>query len=400
MATLATIKEAIADLRTGKPVIVVDDADRENEGDLVLPAEQATPEWVNFMATHCRGLICVAMTDQRLQALGLPPMVSDNTDPYRTDFAVSVNARSGVTTGISAFDRAATIAALVNSHSTPYDLVRPGHVFPLRAKPGGVLQRPGHTEAAVDLATLSGHKPAGVTCEIMSDSGEMARLPELETFAQKHTLKIISIADLIEYRRLQEHIVNQVAGAPIPTKYGKWNVSVFQSAVDDSQYVTLIFGDIYKSKNVLTRLHSECFTGDVLGSQRCDCGEQLHAAMEIISKAGAGIIVYLPQEGRGIGLVNKLNAYLLQDAGLDTAEANRKLGFPVDMRDYGIAAQILRDLGLTTLRLLTNNPKKIHGLESYGLTITERVPLQIKANATNKTYLKTKQTKMGHLLDM
>lgn len=395
---LNTIKEALNDIKRGKPVIVVDDADRENEGDLIIPAQFASTKIVNFMATHARGLICVAMPEERLRALSLPPMVQRNTDPYGTDFAVSVNARHGVETGISAADRAETIRVLIDPKTTPYDLVRPGHVFPLRAKPGGVLQRAGHTEAAVDLPSLAGLTPAGVTCEIMNADGTMARLPQLRVFARKHKLKIVSIADLIAYRKQIDHSVKQLAAAPIPTKHGDWTMLVFQSSADNNQHIALVKGDIYNKKNVLVRVHSECITGDVFGSCRCDCGSQLDKAMQIIDTEGMGVIIYMRQEGRGIGLVNKLNAYLLQDAGLDTAEANRKLGFPVDLRDYGIGAQILSQLGLTTIQLLTNNPKKIVGLQGYGLRIVKQRPLEIQANVHNQLYLQTKKKKMGHTL--
>lgn len=398
MGTLNTISQALKDLKCGKPLIVVDDADRENEGDLFIPAQFATTKIVNFMATHARGLICVALPEERLRALNLPPMVERNTDPYGTDFTVSVNARNNVETGISAADRAETIRVLIDPKTTPYDLVRPGHIFPLRAKPGGVLQRAGHTEAAVDLPRLAGLTPAGVTCEIMNANGTMARLPQLIVFARKHKLKIVSIADLIAYRKHIDHSVKQVAAAPIPTKYGQWTMTVFESAADNNQHIALVRGDVYGKKNVLVRVHSECITGDVFSSLRCDCGDQLKKAMKIIDHHGSGVIVYMRQEGRGIGLVNKLNAYLLQDAGLDTAEANKKLGFPVDLRDYGIGAQILSQLGLTSIQLLTNNPKKIVGVSGYGLKVVKQLPLEIPANPQNERYLRTKKQKMGHTL--
>lgn len=397
---LDSIPAALADMRRGKPVIVVDDANRENEGDIQIPAAKATAKAINFMVKYGRGLVCVALPADRLQALQLNPMVEQNSDPFQTDFAVSVNARVGVSTGISAFDRAATVKALINPKTKPQDLVRPGHVFPLRAKVGGVLQRAGHTEAAVDLAELAGFEPAGVTCEILNDDGTMARLPQLIKFAKQHKLKIISIADLIAYRRKTDHTIQAVANAPIPTAYGDWQLIVFESACDKSQQMALVKGDVAGKRNVFVRVHSECFTGDVLGSQRCDCGEQLHTAMDFINKKGSGVIVYLRQEGRGIGLVNKLHAYLLQDAGLDTVQANAKLGFPADLRDYGTGAQILKSLGLSTIQLLTNNPKKIIALEGFGLKVTKQVPLQTKANRNNKRYLQTKKNKMGHLLDI
>lgn len=398
MGTLNTISQALKDLKHGKPLIVVDDADRENEGDLFIPAQFASTKIVNFMATHARGLICVALPEERLRALNLPPMVERNTDPYGTDFTVSVNARNNVETGISAADRAETIRVLIDPKTTPFDLVRPGHIFPLRAKPGGVLQRAGHTEAAVDLPRLAGLTPAGVTCEIMNVNGTMARLPQLIVFARKHKLKIVSIADLIAYRKQIDHSVKQVAAAPVPTKYGQWTMIVFESAADNNQHIALVKGDVYGKKNVLVRVHSECITGDIFGSLRCDCGDQLEKAMKIIERKGSGVIVYMRQEGRGIGLVNKLNAYLLQDAGLDTAEANKKLGFPVDLRDYGIGAQILSQLGLTSIQLLTNNPKKIVGVSGYGLKVTKQLPLEIPANSQNERYLRTKKQKMGHTL--
>ncbi len=397
---LNTIEEAIKDLQRGKPLIVVDDADRENEGDVFIPAQFATTKVVNFMATHARGLICVALPEERLRALNLPPMVERNTDPYGTDFTVSVNALQNVETGISAADRAETIRVLIDPNTTPFDLVRPGHIFPLRAKPGGVLQRAGHTEAAVDLPRLAGLTPAGVTCEIMNADGTMARMPQLRVFARKHKLKIVSIADLIAYRKQIDHSVKQVAAAPIPTKHGEWTMMVFESAADNNQHIALVKGDVYGKKNVLVRVHSECVTGDVFGSCRCDCGEQLKKAMQIIDQKGLGVIIYMRQEGRGIGLVNKLNAYLLQDAGLDTAEANRKLGFPVDLRDYGIGAQMLSQLGLTSIELLTNNPKKIVGVQGYGLRVVKQRPLEVSANPKNERYLRTKKQKMGHTLSL
>ncbi|MFA6475209.1 MAG: bifunctional 3,4-dihydroxy-2-butanone-4-phosphate synthase/GTP cyclohydrolase II [Patescibacteria group bacterium] len=396
---LATITAALHDLRKGKPVVVVDDASRENEGDVQIPADCITAAWVNFMVKEARGLVCVALPGERLQALELAPMVQNNSDPFQTDFMVSVNARSGVTTGISAFDRAVTIQTLVNAITQPQDLVRPGHVFPLRAKSGGVLQRAGHTEAAVDLARLAGYVPAGVTCEILHPNGTMARLPYLIKFAQKHHFKIISIADLIAYRHKTDHTVQQIAQASIPTHlYGDWQMVLFSSATDQMQHVALVKGDVVGKKNVLVRVHSECFTGDILGSQRCDCGEQLQAALAAINQAGCGVLIYLRQEGRGIGLANKLQAYNLQDHGLDTVEANLKLGFPADLREYGTGAQMLRDLGLTSIQVLTNNPKKIIALDGFGLKVVKQVPLLTKPNRYNKKYLQTKKNKLGHLL--
>lgn len=396
---ISTIEEAIQDIAAGKPVVVIDDADRENEGDLIIAAEYATAEWVNFMLNYCRGLVCIALPPDRAQALGLPPMVESNTDPYGTAFTVSVSARFNVTTGVSAQDRAQTIQTLIDPKTTPYDLVRPGHVFPLRAVSGGVIQRAGHTEAAVDLAKISGCKPAGVTCEITKDDGTMARLPDLQKFAAKHHLRIITIADLIEYRRKSDQLVKQVAVASVPTETGLWNVAVFQSSTDEAEHVALIKGDVYGKSDVLVRVHSECLTGDAFGSQRCDCGNQLALAMKKIEEVGEGVILYLRQEGRGIGLVNKLNAYLLQDTGLDTVEANHKLGFADDLRDYGVGAQILSELGLSSIQLLTNNLRKVVGLEGHGLHISKRVPLQTKSNVHNKKYLQTKKAKLGHLLD-
>lgn len=395
-----TIAAAVKAIKRGKPIVVVDDANRENEGDVQFAASLVTPALVNFMIKEARGLVCVALPHERLQALHLAPMVADNTDPFKTDFTVSVNARFGVTTGISAYDRAQTIKTLIDPKTKPIDLVRPGHVFPLRARAGGVLTRAGHTEAAVDFAALAGLAPAGVTCEIVDRSGKMARLPQLAQFARTHKLPLVTIADLIAYRRKHERCVRQLATASIPTEFGTWQMAVFQSPADDKLHVALVKGDVVGKSNVWVRVHSECFTGDIFGSKRCDCGEQLHAAMRQINEHGSGVILYMRQEGRGIGLVNKLNAYVLQDAGLDTVEANLRLGFPADLREYGVGAQILHALGLSTIQLLTNNPKKIVGLEGFGLRVTKQRPLQTKVNAYNRQYLQTKQKKLGHTLDV
>jgi 3,4-dihydroxy 2-butanone 4-phosphate synthase/GTP cyclohydrolase II len=396
----SNFKAILNDLKRGRPIIVVDDEERENEGDLVVAAEKVTPQIINFLTQQARGLVCVALPEERLDELQLPPMVQHNTDPYGTNFAVSVNARENVHTGISAADRAQTIKVLANPTTTAYDLVKPGHVFPLRAKPGGVLQRAGHTEAAVDLARLAGLTPAGITCEIMNPDGTMARLPQLQRFAKKHHFKIVTIAELIAYRKQREHTVQPMASATIPTKHGQWTMTVFESSLDHVQHIALVKGNVAGKKNVLVRVHSECLTGDVFGSQRCDCGQQLDKAMAEIDQAGEGVLLYLRQEGRGIGLVNKLNAYVLQDTGLDTVEANTKLGFPADLREYGLGAQMLSLLGLTSIKLLTNNPKKLVGLKGYGLKIVKQMPIHIEPNQHNLQYLKTKKKKLGHLLDV
>jgi 3,4-dihydroxy 2-butanone 4-phosphate synthase/GTP cyclohydrolase II len=393
-----SIETVIADLRTGKMVIVVDDADRENEGDLIMAAECVTPAAVNFMAKHGRGLICVPTTTERLKQLGIEQMVVQNADKFRTDFQVSVDAAEGVSTGISAADRARTIRIMADPTAVPDDLVQPGHVFPLRAKPGGVLQRAGHTEAAVDLVKLAGGRPIGVICEIMSDDGSMARLPELKRIAKKHKLKICTIQDLIHYRRTREKLVERVEIVKMPTAYGDFDLYLYKSHLDDHQHIALVKGNVTGKKNVLVRVHSECLTGDVFGSKRCDCGWQLHQAMRQISEAGQGVIVYMRQEGRGIGLGPKIAAYKLQEKGYDTVEANLKLGYGMDLREYGLGAQILVDLGLKTICLLTNNPKKIVGLEGYGLEIVKQIPIRAKANPHNEKYLLTKREKLGHLL--
>ena len=393
-----SIEAVIEDLRHGRMVIVVDDADRENEGDLIMAAEHATPEAINFMAKHGRGLICVPTTADRLQQLGVERMVTQNRETFQTDFQVSVDAARGITTGISAADRARTIQVMADPTAVPDDLVQPGHVFPLRAKPGGVLQRAGHTEAAVDLVKLAGGRSIGVICEIMSDDGSMARLPELVDFAKKHGLKICTIEALIKYRRTREKLVERMEVVKLPTDYGDFDLYLYRSKLDGQHHLALVKGDVAGKKNVLVRVHSECLTGDVFGSKRCDCGPQLHQAMRQVADAGRGVVVYMRQEGRGIGLAPKIKAYKLQEQGYDTVEANRKLGYGMDLREYGLGAQILCDLGLKTIRLLTNNPKKVVGLEGYGLEIIEQVPIRVQPNEHNARYLKTKREKLGHLL--
>jgi 3,4-dihydroxy 2-butanone 4-phosphate synthase/GTP cyclohydrolase II len=393
-----SIEAVIADIRKGRTVIVVDDADRENEGDLILAAQHITPAAVNFMARHGRGLICVPTNSERLQQLGIERMVRQNRESFRTDFQVSVDAAKGITTGISAADRAETIRIMADPTAVPEDLVQPGHVFPLRGRPGGVLQRAGHTEAAVDLAEIAGCRPIGVLCEILNDDGTMARLPQLFKFAKKHKLKICTIEDLIQFRRTREKLVERIETVNMPTEFGDFDLHLYRSKTDGQHHVALVRGNIAGKRNVLVRVHSECLTGDVFGSRRCDCGPQLHQAMRQVAEAGLGAIVYMRQEGRGIGLAPKIKAYKLQEQGYDTVEANQKLGYSSDLREYGLGAQILVDLGLKTIRLLTNNPKKVVGLEGYGLKITEQVPIRVKPNPHNERYLKAKREKMGHLL--
>jgi 3,4-dihydroxy 2-butanone 4-phosphate synthase/GTP cyclohydrolase II len=395
---LATIPEAIEDIKTGKFVIVVDDEDRENEGDLVIAAEKVTADAINFMAKYGRGLICMPVTGERLDALRIPMMSSNNTSKFGTPFAVAVEAREGTTTGISAADRARTVQVMVDPKTRPEDILMPGHMFPLRARDGGVLVRAGQTEATVDLARMAGLQPAGVLCEIMNEDGTMARMPQLEVFAEKHDLKIISVADLIAYRYRHERLVQRVAEARLPTPFGEFKVIAYKSSTDPDEHLALVMGDVATDEPVLVRVHSQCLTGDVFHSLRCDCGEQIEMAMKRITGEGRGVVLYLRQEGRGIGIHNKIKAYALQDEGLDTVEANVSLGFKADQRDYGIGAQILADLGLRNLRLMTNNPKKMSGLESFGLKIIEQLPITTQPNPHNKRYLQTKQKKMGHLL--
>jgi len=398
MKKFNSIESVIADVRNGKMVIVVDDADRENEGDLIMAGQHVTPAAINFMAKHGRGLICVPTTNERLQQLGIGRMVKENREVFTTDFQVSVDAARGISTGISAGDRARTIELMASPTAVPDDLVQPGHVFPLRAKAGGVLQRAGHTEAAVDLTVLASCRPIGVICEIMNDDGTMARLPQLLKFAKRHRLKLCTMADLIQYRRTREKLVERVEAVKLPTDYGEFDLYLYRSKLDEQHHLALVFGDVAGKTGVLVRVHSECLTGDVFGSRRCDCGPQLHQAMRQVAEAGRGVIVYMRQEGRGIGLAPKIKAYKLQEQGFDTVEANQKLGYGMDLREYGLGAQILTDLGLRKIRLLTNNPKKIVGLEGYGLEIIEQVPIKVKPNPHNARYLKAKREKMGHLL--
>ncbi|MDO5674127.1 MAG: bifunctional 3,4-dihydroxy-2-butanone-4-phosphate synthase/GTP cyclohydrolase II [bacterium] len=396
-----SIEEVVEDIKNGKMVILVDDEDRENEGDLCMAAEAVTPEAINFMAKHGRGLICLALSPDIVQQLDLPMMVSNNQSPYGTGFTISIEARTGVSTGISAADRARTIAAAVDPKATPRDIISPGHIFPLRAKAGGVLVRTGQTEGSVDLARIAGMRTAGIICEIMKDDGTMARRPDLEVFAEEHGLKIATIADLVAYRLCKDVLVRRAAEARLPTCHaGEFRVIAYQNDIDHCEHVALVMGDITPEEPIMVRVHSECLTGDVFDSARCDCGSQLHAAMQMVAREGRGVIVYMRQEGRGIGLVNKLKAYVLQDEGLDTVEANTRLGFKPDLRDYGIGAQILRDLGVRKMRLLTNNPKKIIGLEGYGLEVVSRLPIEMPAGEESMRYLSTKRDKMGHLLKL
>ena len=399
--SLISIEDAIKEIRAGRMVILVDDEDRENEGDLTMAAEAVTPESINFMAKYGRGLICLSMTGEKIDSLNLPLMVDNNTSQFQTGFTVSIEARCGVTTGISAADRATTIHTAVADDAKSGDLVRPGHVFPLRGKAGGVMVRAGQTEGSIDLARLAGLKPAGVICEIMDEDGSMARMPALENFSKKHDIKICTIADLIEYRMRTESFVIRSAETVVPTLHaGEFHAVVYENQVDDLLHIAMVKGEIDSNKPVLVRVHSECLTGDIFGSLRCDCGEQLHKAMGMIDKEGSGVLLYIRQEGRGIGLVNKLKAYALQDQGLDTVEANEELGFKPDMRNYGIGAQILVDLGVKKMKLLTNNPKKMVGLEGYGLSIVEQVKIEIEPNKYNIGYLECKKLKMGHLLNI
>lgn len=395
---MKTIEKGIEEIRKGNILIIVDDEDRENEGDFIMAAEKVTPEAINFMTKYGRGLVCLAMGGERLDELQIPSMVERNTAKMNTAFSVSIDAIHGTTTGISAHDRAHTILTAINKKTKPEDLARPGHIFPLRAKPGGVLKRAGHTEAVVDLTRLASLYQAGVLCEIMDDDGTMARLPKLKEIAKKFNLTLITIASLIEYRKRKEKFVVREAEANLPTKYGDFKIIAYRDLISDIVHIAIVKGELSGKKNVLVRVHSECLTGDVFSSRRCDCGEQVNSALRMIEEEGEGVFLYMKQEGRGIGLLNKIKAYRLQEKGLDTVEANERLGFPPDLRDYGIGAQILVDLGLSSIRLLTNNPKKVVGLEGYGLYITKRVPIEVNPNKLNRDYLKTKKKKLGHLL--
>ncbi len=394
----ATIEQALDEIRQGRMVVVCDDEDRENEGDLTLAAQFATPEAINFMAKEGRGLICLSLTPQRCDELGLDLMAAKNESAFETPFTVSIEARDGVTTGISAHDRARTIQVAIDPESRPADLVQPGHVFPLKSRPGGVLERAGQTEAAVDLARLAGLNPAGVICEVMNDDGSMARVPELTDYCARHGLLMVTVADLIAYRRTHDKLVERVVATGLPTAFGEFEAIGYRSLIDDKHHVALVKGDVAGQSDVLVRVHSECLTGDVFHSLRCDCGEQLESALSMIERDGRGVLLYLAQDGRGIGLLNKLRAYRLQEDGLDTVEANERLGLPADLRDYGIGAQILVDLGLSSIRILTNNPKKIRGLEGYGLSVTAQIPIEHAPNPHNTEYLRTKAQRMGHTL--
>ena len=394
----SSIKDAANELKKGNFVIVVDDEDRENEGDLVVAAEKITPQAINFMTKHGRGLICISLPEERLDELKIDLMVKDNQDTFKSAFTVSVDAKHNTTTGISTHDRAMTVKALINPKTKPSDLIKPGHIFPLRARNGGVLERAGHTEASVDLTRIAGLTPGGVICEIMNDDGTMARLPQLKTFSEQFNIPVCTIKDLIAFRRKAEKLVKKVLTTNLPTLYGDFKLVLYESLINDENYLALVKGEVKDKQNILVRVHSQCLTGDVFESLRCDCGRQLRDALVMISKEGRGVLLYLPQEGRGIGLVNKLKAYVLQDKGRDTVEANQDLGFKADLRDYGMGAQVLVDLGLSTIRLLTNNPKKIVGLQGYKLKVTERVPIEVPLNKRNISYLKTKKEKMGHLL--
>lgn len=399
MSDFNTIEETLVDIKKGKIIIVVDDEDRENEGDFIMAAEKVTPQAINFMAKEGRGLICVPLLAKRLEELEIPEMVKDNTAKLGTPFGVAVDAKEGTTTGISAFDRAKTVQVLIDPKTKPSDLARPGHVFPLAAKEGGILRRAGHTEATVDLARLAGLYPAGILCEIMDEDGTMARIPKLMKIAKKFDLKIITVEDLIRYRLVREKLVKRIVTTSLPTVYGDFTLHLYDSMLTKEHHVALVKGEVANKEDVLVRVHSQCLTGDVFGSLRCDCGQQVEKALTRISEEGEGVFLYMRQEGRGIGLVEKIKAYVLQDKGLDTVDANLALGFPPDLRDYGIGAQILKDLGLSTIRILTNNPKKIVGIEGYGLKVTERVPIEVPPNKLNKEYLRTKKVKLGHILE-